>query len=87
MVGNSFCWYIQLPSQMSGSTTTLFRTGRGMTRPKPCGSRTDTKECVGYLTGARYLVFVKAGYALIAGNATHQSISPAVPSHTEMKQR
>ncbi|EAW22258.1 uncharacterized protein NFIA_009380 [Aspergillus fischeri NRRL 181] len=64
----------------------------------PYGQQNDTsealwfeggyKECVGYLTEGRYPVFDKAGYALTnASNATHLSISPAVPDHREKKQR
>ncbi|RHZ47182.1 hypothetical protein CDV55_100609 [Aspergillus turcosus] len=64
--------------------------------PVPYGQQNDTsealwfedgyKECVGYLTEGRYLVFEKAGYALTnAGN--HLSISPAIPDHSEKKQR
>ncbi|PKX93732.1 uncharacterized protein P174DRAFT_440982 [Aspergillus novofumigatus IBT 16806] len=48
----------------------------------------DTRNALVTLTEDRYLVFEKAGYALTnAGNATHLSISPAVPDHSEKKKR
>jgi phospholipase C len=64
--------------------------------PVPYGQQNDTsealwfedgyKECVGYLTEGRYLVFERAGYALTnAGD--HLSISPAVPDHSKKNQR
>ncbi|KAA8651475.1 nonhemolytic phospholipases C family protein [Aspergillus tanneri] len=46
------------------------------------------KECVGYLTEGRYLVFEKSGNALTnAGNATQISSTPAQPDHRDKKQR
>ncbi|KAH8434240.1 nonhemolytic phospholipases C family protein [Aspergillus melleus] len=46
------------------------------------------KECVGYLTEGRYLVFERFGQALTnAGNASRISISRAHPEHREKSQR
>ncbi|KAI9042194.1 nonhemolytic phospholipases C family protein [Aspergillus affinis] len=46
------------------------------------------KECVGYLTEGRYLVFERFGQALTnAGNASRISTSRAHPDHREMSQR
>lgn len=46
------------------------------------------KECVGYLTEGRYLVFEKFGQALTnAGNASQISTSRAHPEHREKSQR
>lgn len=46
------------------------------------------KECVGYLTEGRYLVFEKSGQALTnAGNASQVSTGRADPKHREKSQR
>ncbi|RAL05427.1 nonhemolytic phospholipases C family protein [Aspergillus ibericus CBS 121593] len=46
------------------------------------------KECVGYLTEGRYLVFEKSGYALTnTGNTTRLSGTAAHKDHSDKKQR
>ncbi|OOF95290.1 hypothetical protein ASPCADRAFT_5820 [Aspergillus carbonarius ITEM 5010] len=46
------------------------------------------KECVGYLTEGRYLVFEKSGYALTnTGNATRLSSTAAREDHSDKRQR
>lgn len=66
--------------------------------PVPYGQQDDTtdalwfeegfKECVGYLTEGRYLVFEKAGSALTnPGNSNHLATSPATTDHDTKSQR